>query len=82
MIDMHKRKRFNPNSKSGKGRAGLYEEEIWLIRKLKAVNYKHNNRIFYKFSSRYIAKMFKVGSSTILRIWNSDKFMCREGYYI
>jgi len=59
----------------------LYEGEIWLIRKLKI---SRNGRMFKKnkFSSTFVAKMFKVDRKTILNIWNSKTFMCKEGYLI
>ncbi len=65
-------------------KARLYSGEIWLIRKLKIlVGYKPMSGMpMYKFSTRYVAKMFKVSQPTIRKIWNSDKFLCKEGYYI
>lgn len=52
------------------GKAKLYEGEIWLVRKLHG-----------KFSSRFVAKMFRVNQATICRIWRSKAYLCREGYY-
>ncbi len=78
-MDRAKRNLFN----RGGGQLKLHEGEIWLIRKLcipvdKGMYLRHQR---YKFSASYVSKMFKVSRSTILRIWNSDKYLCREGYY-
>lgn len=71
----------NPNNQGGHTK--LYRGEIWLIRKLKIKIGKTSVGIpKYKFSARYVAKMFKVSARTILRIWNSPKYPCKEGYYI
>lgn len=59
----------------------LYEGEIWLIRKLKVVKSK-NVYTRYKFSEGFVAKMFKVDQSLIHLIWNSDKWLSREGTYV
>jgi len=58
----------------------LYEGEIWLIRKLRKVKSK---RIYtrYKFPERLVAKVFKVDQSLIHLIWNSDKWLSKEGTY-
>lgn len=61
-------------------RSKFYEGEIWLIRKLKIPSRKYGINRKYKISARTVAKMFKTGHSTILRIWDSDKYPCREGY--
>lgn len=66
---------------TGSGWVKLYEGEIWLIRKLKIpISGCVHQR--YKFSARMVAKMFKVSPTTILRIWNSDKHLCKENCYI
>ena len=57
----------------------LYSGEIWLIKKL---NIPKGNKNRHLFSSYFIAKMFKVNKSMIIRIWNSEKFCCKEGYYV
>jgi hypothetical protein len=65
----------------GNGCTRFYAGEIYLIRKLKIVKVgiKHNT---YKFSATFISKMFKCAPQTIINIWNSDKYKCREGYYV
>ena len=50
----------------------LHAGEIWLIRKLWDS---------HKFTSRYIAKMFKICHQTVLRVKNRKRF-CKEGYFI
>jgi hypothetical protein len=66
---------------TGRGSTKFYAGEIWLIRKLRAVisgkSYKN-----YEFSATLVSKMFKSCPSTILNIWNTDKYKCREGCYI
>jgi len=62
-------------------KAKLHAGEIWLIRKLK-IPIPSGDHQMYKFSAVYISKMFKVSSDTILGIWKSDKWVCKEGYYI
>ena len=79
MSDVHKRNPIGP----GMAKAKLYEGEIWLIRKLcipinEESLFCHRR---YKFPAQYIAKMFKVSYPTILNIWNSKKYLCKEGYY-
>ena len=54
----------------GKNKSKLYLGEIELIRKLKD-----------KFSSGYVAKMFKVNQMTICRVWRAESYLCKEGYY-
>ena len=51
-------------------KAKFYSGEIWLIRKLK----EH-------YPSRFVAKMFKCDKGTILNIWRSELWPCREGHY-
>lgn len=65
---------------AGSGKARFYSGEIWLIRKLMVVKRK-GIQTTYKFSASSIAKMFRTTHSVILRIWKSDKWLCREGYY-
>lgn len=52
-------------------KAKFYAGEIWLIRKLKD-----------KFSSRFVARMFKADKGTILNIWKSINYPCKEGYFV
>jgi len=59
----------------------LHEGEIWLIRRLKIVKSK-STYTRYKFSESFVAKMFKVDQSLIHLIWNSDKWLCKEGIYV
>jgi hypothetical protein len=68
--------------KIGKKRGKLYAGEIWLIRKLKLCKPNIYTYKKYKYSAVYIGKMFKVDNQTILNIWQSDKWLCKEGYYI
>jgi len=70
----------NPNGQGG-GQPNFYAGEIWLIRKLKIVKSK-NIYTRYKFSESFIAKMFKVDQSLIHLIWNSYKWLCKEGSYV
>lgn len=67
--------------KLGITKVKLYKGEIWLIRRLKIVR-SHTIRNIYKFPAKSIAKMFKVSPELISKIWNTDKMLCREGYYI
>lgn len=71
-----------PSERMGLARAKFHEGEIWLIRKLKIEDDKQGMRKNYRFSTRFIAKMFKTDSHTIRNIWNSDKYLCKEGYYV
>jgi hypothetical protein len=65
----------------GSGKAKLHKEEIRLIRELK-VPIQSGKYKRYKFSAAHVAKMFKVNYMTILRVWNSESFLCKEGYYV
>jgi hypothetical protein len=58
----------------------LYSGEIWLIKKLK-VQIPSGKKRCWKFPARLVAKMFEVSEATIRRIWDSDKYICKEGYY-
>jgi hypothetical protein len=51
--------------------AKFYSGEIWLIRKLKG-----------HISSRTSAKIFKCDKGTILNIWKSSFYPCKEGEYV
>lgn len=64
------------------GKVTLYAGEIWLIRKLKVPITNFGKYPKYKFTSRYVAKMFKVCQWTILNIWKQEKYLCKEGYYV
>jgi hypothetical protein len=79
--NMMDRAERNPNNPGGR-KAKLYEGEIWLIRKLRVEKPKSGKYRKYKFHASYVAKMFKVSQSTIYNVWNSDKLLCREGYYV
>lgn len=74
--NMNDREQRNPGSNSHT--ASLKEGEIWLIRKL----HIHTTCSRHKFSKLFVSKMFKVSSTTIYRIWESDKYLCKEGYYV
>lgn len=71
----------NPRTPEQISHPKLYEGEIWLIRRLRILAPSGRQRV-YKFSASYVAKMFKVVESTIHKIWNSDKWMCKEGHYV
>ena len=58
----------------------LHEGEIFLIRRLKVVKSK-GIYTRYLFPESFVAKMFKVDQSLIHLIWNSDKYMSKEGVY-
>ena len=66
----------------GHPNARFYAGEIWLIRKLRVVLESRPKYTKYKFSATYVAKMFKVYPPTILDIWNSKEYLCKEGYYV
>ena len=51
-------------------KAKFYAGEIWLIRRLK----EH-------YPSRFVAKMFRCDKGTVLNIWKSANWPCREGRY-
>ena len=78
--NMNDVKRANPGFGSHISR--LYEGEVWLVRKLRIPVGSNRRGTEYKFSSRSVAKMFKVNQEVILRIWSGDKYLCREGYYV
>ncbi len=59
-----------PAEVSGVASTKLRSGEIWLIRRLKGFG-----------TAVDIAKMFKVSRKTISNVWNSNKWLCREGYY-
>ena len=65
----------------GTNHAKLYEGEIWLIRRLKVPLQNPTKVRKYKFSANLVAKMFKVNHHTILSIWSSNSWLCKEGYY-
>jgi hypothetical protein len=68
----------NPNNLGG-SRSKLYAKDIIDIRSLKTEIPPNGRR---ELSSRKVASMYGVSCSAILRIWNSEKYLCREGYYI
>lgn len=73
---------LNDSLKEGGVRIKFYAGEIWLIRRLKIITGNIGLRPRYKFTARHVAKMFKTCKTTILNIWNSEKYLCKEGYYI
>ena len=81
MYDREKRNPVPPEITTF-GKTKLYEGEIWLIKKLKIPYSGHDTRRRYKFSTAFVAKIFKVSQATISRIWNSNKSLCKEGYYV
>ena len=70
--NMKDRDERNPVSANafGHGKAKLSAKEIEDIRKMKG-----------KFSSRVLGRTFKVNQMTICNVWNSNKWLCKEGYY-
>lgn len=66
---------------AGNGSIRFYKGEIQLIRKLRVYVscFRYNK---YKFSATYVSKMFKCSPQTILNIWKSLEYKCREGYYV
>ena len=69
--------------RSSGGRSGkFYAGEIWLIRRLRVVQWSRPGFTRYRFSTGFVAKMFKTYPGTILNIWNSEEYLCKEGYYI
>lgn len=76
MCDRVERTRFDRICNQPK----LHEGEIWLIRRLKIPIGRGCINQRYKFSARYVAKMFKVDHGTILRIWEFPTYMSKEGY--
>jgi hypothetical protein len=79
MQDRSKRGRYN-YTPYAYGR--FTEGEIWLIRKLRIVIDDNPIKKKYKFSSIFVAKMFGTDNAEILRIWNSDKHISKEGTYV
>lgn len=58
----------------------LFSGEVWLIRKLRIFMPKNScSNKTYIFNAAFVAKMFKVSKATILRIWNSTSFLCKNG---
>ena len=66
------REKRNPVSRelSGVTHTKLYEREILEIRKLKD-----------RLPQNQIALMYNVSKNVIYRIWNTEKFLCKEGHY-
>ena len=61
--------------------SSLHECEIWLVRKLR-LHTGGEGKFKYKFPATFVSKMFKVHPSTISRLWRSDRWLCKEGYYV
>jgi hypothetical protein len=75
--------KLSRNPSSNIGCPKLHEGEIWLIRRLKIEKYPtYRIRQQYKFSMRFVSKMFRVAPSTIYLIWNSDLVLSKEGTYV
>lgn len=64
------KKQVSPEAAAA-GKAKLTKQEIITVRALKG-----------KYPSRTVGPMFDVSYGIIHRIWNSDKFLCKEGYYV
>lgn len=64
-----------------KGKGMFHEGEIWLIRRLKILTCDGTIKR-YKFPATLVGKMFKTSNRTILNIWNSEVYFCKEGYYV
>jgi hypothetical protein len=79
MCDRSKNPQYNPTSHA---HPRYTEGEIWLIRKLRVVTNDNPIKKKYKFSSILVAKMFGTHNANILRIWNSDKYLSKEGTYV
>lgn len=63
----------NPVSRelSGVTHTKLHEHEVYEIRSMKG-----------KIPQNIVAKKYNVSKNIIYRLWNSDKFLCKEGYYV
>jgi len=59
--------------------AKLLANEIRSIRELNNIILLNGRR---KLSLRKVASMFDVSHGTIDSIWKSDKYLCKEGYYV
>ena len=59
----------------------FHESEILSIRKLKILK-SEGKHVRYKFPENLVAKMFDVNQSVIHRIWNSNKYLSKEGTYV
>jgi hypothetical protein len=59
----------------------LPEKDILLIRQLMII-VSGKTKKCYKFSASDIAKQFKVSPQTILRVWKSSSYLCKEGRYV
>ena len=60
----------------GSWKSVLYEGEVWLIRRLRA------GSDHIKLSQDTIAKMLKVSQATISKVCGSNKYLCKENYYV
>lgn len=79
MQDMMSRKRMDV-SKIAFSKALFSAKDILTIRKLKIL--KPGCSKVYKYSQETIAKVYGVSTATIYNIWKSDKYPCKEGFYI
>lgn len=73
--NMRDRCERNPTSPKifGSNKAKLCDVEIKIIREMELSG---------KYTQIYIAEIFEVSRTTISRIWKSNKFLCKEGYYV
>lgn len=80
-MDTRGRRKSNQNTTAiAFSHADFYAGEIWLIRKLRIPVKGYIKR--HKYSQKTVAKIFRTSQATISKIWNSDKYPCKEGYYI
>ncbi len=52
-----------------------------LIRELK-VPMGGEGKYKYKTPATEVAKLFNVHPSTISKLWRTEKWLCKEGYYV
>jgi hypothetical protein len=66
----------------GRGKCKLSAIQIAEIRELKIPTGSTSARDMYKYSTSTIATRYKVGRETIRKIWNSNTYLCEEGFYV
>jgi len=64
-----------------RGRGNLKRKTLKLAR-MSAKDIVEIRKYRWKFSECRVGKMFNVNHSTIRHIWDSDKYPCKEGYYV
>ena len=79
--NMSDRQSRNPVSPIATSHPKFLAGEIILIRRLRVVK-SVGKYIRFKFSETFIAKMFKTHQSVIHRIWTSETYLAKEGYYV